>query len=172
MIVIEGFDCSGKSTLATRLSNAIGWPVLHTGGPTHTVDDVVACLSRSRLRWRRRIIQDRITHVSESVYSHLSYPLKSARALDAIAQIPSNVLMIYCRPPPGYLLNAILKEHRRESWDSAEHMSRVLRDAPGMIAFYDTVMAMVALRCNVHVYDRLAEPDAESIIALAKERFL
>lgn len=172
MIIVEGFDCSGKSTLANRIAGRLGWPVLHTGGPTRDEADVVSCLVRSRTRWQKRVVQDRITHISESVYSHLEFPAKAARALDAIREIPPTVLVVYCKPPPEYLLDALAHEHRQQAWDTNDHLERVRRDARSMIAFYDTVMMMVRLRCPVHVYDRSREPSAESIMKIIEERFL
>lgn len=172
MIVVEGFDASGKSTLAKRIAEMLHWPVLHTGGPTSDEADVIACLMRSRSRWQKKVVQDRVTHISESVYSHLEFPAKAARALEAIREIPPTVFMVYCKPPPEFLTNALIEEHRQQAWDTNDHLERVHRDARSMIAFYDTVMAMVSLRCQVHVYDRSREPGAESILKLVEERFL
>lgn len=172
MIIVEGFDASGKSTLAKKIADMLGWPILHTGGPTSDEADVVSCLIRSQLRWGKKVVQDRVTHVSESVYSHLEFPAKAARALDAIREISPHVFVVYCRPPPEFLLNALFEEHRQQVWDTDDHLERVRRDARSMIAFYDTVMAMVALRCHVHAYDRSREPGAESILKLVEERFL
>jgi len=172
MIVVEGFDASGKSTLAKRIADLLGWPVLHTGGPTTDEADVVACLHRSRQRMQKHVVQDRITHVSESVYSHLEFPAKAARALDAIREIPPTVMVIYAKPPPEFLIDALMHEHRQQAWDTNDHLERVHRDSRSMIAFYDTVMAMVALRTSVVRFDRSVPGETEKILKLVEERFV
>lgn len=172
MIVVEGFDASGKSTLAKRIADLLDWPILHTGGPTTDEVDVMTCLHRSEQRMRMRVVQDRITHISESVYSHLEFPAKAARALDAIREIPSTTFVVYCKPPPEFLIDALTHEHEQHAWDTGDHLERLHRDARSMIAFYDTVMAMVRLRCPVYIYDRSCEPDAGSILKIIEERFL
>ena len=172
MIVVEGFDASGKSTLAKKSADRLGWPVLHTGGPTTDEADVIACLHRSKMRWQKKVVQDRITHISESVYSMTEFPAKAARALDAICEIPPTAFVIYCKPPPEFLMRALREDHKAKSWDTDDHMDRVERDAAQMIAFYDTVMAMVSLRCQVHIYDRTVDQGAVNIITAIEERFL
>lgn len=171
MIVVEGFDASGKTTLATRIAERLRWPVLHTGGPTTDEADVLACLIRSRQRMQKKCVQDRITHVSESVYSMTEFPAKAARALDAIREIPSTVMVVYAKPPPEFLVEALLHEHRQQAWDTNDHLERVHRDARTMIAFYDTVMAMVELRVPVIRFDRSRPGETEKILKLVEERF-
>lgn len=171
MIVVEGFDMSGKSTLANILGAELGWPVLHTGGPTRDEADVVSCLLRSLQRMQKRCVQDRVTHVSESVYSMTEFPTKAALALDAIREIPPTVMMIYCRPAPEFLVRALADEHREKAWDTQDHMYRIRRDAATMIAFYDTVMAMVERRVDVIRYDRCDSLAATRIVRTAIERF-
>ena len=124
------------------------------------------------MRWQKKVVQDRITHISESVYSMTEFPAKAARALDAVKEIPPTVFLVYCKPSPEFLLKALRDEHTSKAWDTDDHMDRVIRGAAQMIAFYDTVMAMVSLRCQVHVYDRTVDQGAADIITAIEERFL
>lgn len=171
MIIVEGFDMSGKTTLAGKISERLGWPVLHTGGPTRDEADVVACLVRSRQRMQRKCVQDRVTHVSESVYSMTEFPRKAALALDAIREIPPSVMFIYCKPPPPFLLRAMKDEHVAKAHDTNDLLDRIEREAAEMIAFYDTVVAMVARRVDVIYYNRCQEGDLERVMQLVEERF-
>lgn len=170
MIIVEGFDGSGKSTLANRIGVMLGWEVLHTGGPTKDETDVISCLLRSRQRMRARCVQDRITHISESAYSLLTYPNKAARALDNLRDIHPQMTVIYCRPPTEFLVQE-LSAHVRKEWDNDEHMSSVVANARQIIATYDTIMAVVALRVDILMYDRTAIGDGERILRIIERRF-
>lgn len=172
MIVVEGFDSSGKSTLAGKIGEILGWSVLHTGGPTKSREDVIHCLMRSQSRLRQRVVQDRITHISESVYSMLTAPDKAAMALNAIPEIAIAELVIYCRPPHNFLLEAF-REHRIKEHDDFMKLEQTMRDAPSLIKVYDTVMNMTApyLGARLVTYDR-SNPDSEShVLELVKRKF-
>lgn len=172
MIVVEGFDCSGKSTLAARIGDMLGWPVLHAGGPPGSLSGVIEGLARCEERWCQPVIQDRITHISESAYSHLASPRTAACALTSIQHIPWTVMVIYCRPPTEFLLDAFQHAHTRQAWDTDAHLNQVRRDAQAIITFYDTVMAMVSHRCRVYTYDRSTDPTADAILAEVKSKFI
>lgn len=164
MIIVEGFDASGKSTLAKRIGDVLGWPVLHTGGPTTDEADVVSCLHRSMQRAQKKVVQDRITHISESVYSMTANPGKAALALNAIREIPTTVTLIYCRPPTDVMVSALEREHIRKGYDTPKHMAMITRDAATMIAFYDTVMAMASHRIKPIMIHNRCDPLSEQRI--------
>lgn len=170
MIIVEGFDGSGKSTLANLIGDLLGWEVLHTGGPTTDEADVISCLLRSRQRMRHRCVQDRITHISEAAYSLLSHPQKAARALDNLRDIHPQLTVIYCRPPTEFLVQE-MSAHVRKEWDNDDHMSMVVANSRQIIAIYDTIMAVVALRVDVLTYDRSAIGDGERILRIIERRF-
>lgn len=164
MIIVEGFDASGKSTLAKKIADKLGWPVLHTGGPTKNYDDVVSCLARSRKRMAMYVVQDRITHVSEAVYSMLTQPKQSAVAIRCLHEIHDGVTMIYCRPPTAFLLEALKNQHIAKGYDSPNHLAHVLENARQLIAIYDTVMEIVGVRTGIYQYDRSIDGTDEQII--------
>lgn len=172
MIIVEGFDCSGKTTLANKIGALLKWPVMHTGGPTTDEADVMRCLHRSVTRFSKQVVQDRTTHISESVYSMTEFPRKAALAINALREIPPFVMLVYCRPSPEFLVSALKDEHRHEVWDTDAHMERVVANARQMIAFYDTVMEIVALRVTGIIrYDRAVAGADEAILEEAKRRF-
>lgn len=155
MIIVEGFDGSGKSTLAAAIAKRASVPLLHTGGPTTSTSDVLMCLTRSENRMRERCVQDRVTHISESVYSMLTSPMKAALALERLEEVKHAKLIIYCRPPLATLMQA-LAAHKDEEYDTPAFMTFVRQNAMALISIYDTVMNRVS---NIHgirfmMYDR------------------
>lgn len=154
MIVVEGFDGSGKSTLARAIAEKLNYGLVHTGGPTKDVGDVMLCLNRSRQRMALKVVQDRITHVSEAVYSMIQAPKKAAPAIMALRQIHDGITMIYCRPPTEFLLEALKNEHIQKGYDSPQHMDHVLSNARQLIGIYDTIMEIVSHYTGLYTYDR------------------
>lgn len=170
MIIVEGFDAAGKSTLAAKIGSALGWEVLHPGGPTKDEQDVYNCLLRSLARMRQRCVQDRVTHISEAAYSMLTYPEKSATALNAIREVAAAELIIYCRPPTEVLLEG-LRNHRLKEHDDFLEIEKVMNNAPMIIRTYDTLMHLVASYVGVRLLKHdFTDPASETHILQIIER--
>lgn len=162
MIVVEGFDGAGKTTLCGALGEALGWPVHHTGGPTRGPADVAECLLRSRLRFAERCVQDRCTHISESVYSMTTRPGQASRALVHLHELTEARVVVYCRPGDEYLLESI-RYHRAKKHETARHVDDVIENAVGLIGIYDTVMALVENARPVRRYDFSRDSQSEFV---------
>lgn len=171
MIVVEGFDASGKSTLAVKIGKRLTWPIVHTGGPTKGEDDVLRCLTRSRHRMTLHNVQDRITHVSEACYGMLRSPKSAALAIQSLRDFHDGVTVIYCRPPTEFMLEALKNQHVDEEWDTPKHMAMVLENARTIIAIYDTIMAVVGHRTGLYQYDRTVSGADEQIVEIMSRRF-
>lgn len=156
MIVVEGFDGSGKSTLAARIAEHLKWTVLHTGGPTIDTRDVDRCLYRSLTRMKGQNVQDRITHISESVYSMLDRPEQAALALGKIHELKDARVVVYCRPPTAFLLKEVMS-HKPKEHESWTHVQGLKKNAPALISIYDCVIAIVSRHTRVIRYDRTDE---------------
>ena len=69
MVIIEGPDCSGKTTISEMLASAFNVPMIHSPGVVHTPDQL-----DERLFWCdelckiQRLIMDRCFYFSELVY--------------------------------------------------------------------------------------------------------
>lgn len=100
-----------------------------------------------------RCVQDRVTHISESVYSMHTRPAQAAMALDHLWQISFARAVIYCRPPDALLLDEI-RRHVPKEHETAEHVRTVIENAEKLISIYDVVMHMVERRTFVYRYDR------------------
>lgn len=149
MIILEGCDNSGKSTLAAQLSRALSVPVRHSIRPAPKAT-ALQCLEHSSRQLRpQRAILDRIYAISENVYGPVVRPNahglgdKASEALLDLYQRP--YLIIYCRPP----LETILKNGGREQ------MAGVLDHHRALVERYDRVMEDVIRFscCRVIQYD-------------------
>lgn len=169
MIVVEGFDTSGKSTLADAIGAEFKLPVLHTGGPTTSISDVMMCLARSEARLHERCVQDRITHVSESVYSMLTAPSKAALAIARLEKLSDAWVVIYCRPPRQVMLDAI-RAHELKNHDTPEFISFVAKNSDHLITIYDTIMTRVSNISGIRfiMYDRTVPGAAQLLIDTVK----
>lgn len=172
MIIIEGFDCAGKTTLAHALSNMLNVPMHQLGGPTRDEADVEACLIKCLTRMRQRCVQDRVTHISESVYSMLTNPKKAVIALNSIREVTHAELIIYCRPPTEFLLSELTK-HQMKEGDTLEHCQTIVDGAPTLIRLYDSMMTMASYYAGPRVitYDRSKDGDLDHIKAIVRRKF-
>lgn len=172
MIIVEGFDCSGKSTLVRHLAEMLQWSEHHIGGPTRDEDDTMNCLARCRRRMMERCIQDRVTHISESVYAMLDYPKKAALALNSIREVACAELVIYCRPPTEVMLE-LLEDHEKKEHDDPQKLEIVMETAPTLIRLYDTIMNLVQhhMGCRLITYDFTKVGNYDEVMATIKRKF-
>lgn len=152
MIIVEGYDCSGKSTLVEKLGRWTGFTTPHAGGPPKDLNHTRRCLARCAARMTRPMVQDRVTQISESVYGMLERPAMSALSLSRIGDLRLARLMVYCRPARTTIYDK-LEHHVRKDHDTQQLMLRVLANAETLIGVYDTVMCMARDYCDVFVYD-------------------
>lgn len=152
MIVVEGYDCTGKSTLVDKIQGWTGFTTTHTGGPPQDLNHVRRCLARHAVLMTQPVVQDRVTHVSEGVYGMLTRPSMAALALSRVSDLRFARLLIYCRPDIRTILDRLV-DHRVKAHDTDEHIKYVLASAQAMIAIYDTVIEMARPYVDVIFYD-------------------
>jgi thymidylate kinase len=68
IIVIEGADASGKSTLAKKISYYLGWPVISSEGPEKYPGEIVERIRRYNRTYTDNVIFDRHPCVSQPIY--------------------------------------------------------------------------------------------------------
>lgn len=153
MIVVEGFDGAGKTVLTGQIAAATGWPTYHTGGPTKDMEDVRRCLRRTYMRFLENCVQDRCTHVSESVYSLFTRPLQAAEAMSHLYEMRAAKVLVYCRPPTDVLLESV-KVHEAKGHETQAHVDRVKEKARELISVYDAIIQSAAVHVDVVRYDR------------------
>ena len=143
MIVVEGPDGAGKSTLCSMLGKALGLPILHAGGPPETVKDVEDRIAQVLLD--PMVIRDRCVLVSELVYGPIRGRalLEEARAVDLLKNHPG-LIVVYCRPGLRYLLEHLEKNlGQNKSYKPMEHRNSVLQKYIQIVSEYDALMTVL-----------------------------
>lgn len=150
LLVIEGADCMGKTTLVGQLQQALKWPSLHTGGPK--TDEQLEQSMRRVEELTSNYLVDRLPLLSEIVYRPITRGLTvpeemQLQFLDRISELDPVVVVCRTRIIPN-----IVAEERPHK--SLEYWAKVKEGYPGIVARYDTLVDRLRhARVNVFVYD-------------------
>lgn len=136
MIILEGFDNSGKSTLAQKL----GLPVKHAGGPPKDFRQLTTNLEEQLEYCGKPVVLDRVTCISDQVYGNKMFDLHLQAYLKQMLKCKSSVL-VYCRPPIEAILN--FTDHQVKDHDTAEHLEDIKTNAIRYIDRYDQLMSTI-----------------------------
>lgn len=150
MIVLEGPNGCGKSTLARRLQRETDWPIIKFPTPQSAIEavrnlDVLSTMGD-------RIIADRHPMISDNVYCPIMFPNESPIPLSRDSF--ENDLIIYCRVP----LSTAVKRHRYVENDP------FYRNEMRIFALYDSLMSAIP-----HTKFNWLEATESNIIAKVKE---
>jgi hypothetical protein len=123
MIVLEGPDNCGKTTLARQISDMVNIPISHSGGPVKSKEEMHTrmgnLLSMTDLK-----IMDRIPCISEQIYGPIirkNNPFEETTYLKDFLTT-KHPLIIYCDIPEVILFSA---PHKGKSHEDQEHISAV-----------------------------------------------
>lgn len=145
VILIEGPDGAGKSTLAKSLGERFNAKVVHGGGKTLNVADY---MNRSieflaDCRQKELFICDRTTITSSEIYSPIMdgvHPAPPDVRQRFIADLCGNVsMLIYCRPSISTLRRR-LANLEAKSHKSQEYVDLVKERFDRIISSYDVFM--------------------------------
>lgn len=134
MIIIEGMDNSGKTTLARTLAAHFAWPLVHSPG----YYSKMVSWAKSTLTIRGSRVYDRHPCISEQVYGPILRDkdefktLEGKKVLKLFVKI--NPLVIYCKPPDSVIVN-----------DMGEQMEGVKNSAFHLIMAYNRLVAYLKL---------------------------
>lgn len=133
MIILEGFDNSGKSTLSKQFD----LEVKHPGPAPQSYVEELDCLRKQLCLASQHIVHDRVTCISSQVYDgRLNDPWLSSW-LNAMINVPKCVL-VYCRPPLDVILD--FSNHEVKEYDSPGHLEKIRRNAYEMVMRYDALI--------------------------------
>ena len=172
MIILEGPDNSGKSTLAEFLASGTGIKANHSGGPIKSKADyqmrVATFFSTEKV-----YVMDRWPSISEQVYGSVmgrSYDIEfDETTIHALAR---GWLFIYCRPPLDHLMD--FTKHRGSEYTAPgvtpeAYHRKIEEKQHHLVERYDEVMSHVP-----HIrYDfKSATPKFLSFLQASCRRFI
>ena len=150
MIIVEGPDSSGKSTLIQKLSSRL--PLIHIKpikhGPPVDAEDLyerAKYILMEATKYQNNTIVDRFGLIGEAIYGPV------CRGKDMWAEIPEkrqeifsafntlNPFIIYCRPPANIIAN--LANHEVKEYDTPEHLKTLKDNQALIIRSYDNYFA-------------------------------
>ena len=166
IIILEGADNSGKSTLAKRLSEDTGLPVIHPGGPPANIADaVVRCMEQDQLfnlSTELDFIFDRVTCISDRIYRGKPEYHNIFSLYQQAISLAKNVLVVYCNPSEDRLRNFddhVTQAHEDEAVvnHAKMHIDRILEE-------YSDVMHDLSNHRHIKIveYDFESDTDSES----------
>ena len=124
IIILEGFDESGKSTLANKLAGRLGFKVVHPGPKPIDINDakqMAACqFGLMTFAHHVNLILDRVTCISSHCYMmNTTNEFKSAQVAINVLESQGHIKVIRCIAYP-----TTLKQTENDTSDSLEHADR------------------------------------------------
>jgi hypothetical protein len=132
-IIVEGFDNSGKSTLAYYF----GLDVLHPGPRPTTHNQEHHCLVDQLSHARLPVVLDRVTCISTPAYTGKSIAGYREWALRLTET--HHCILIYCRPDLEYITD--FSRHKAKSYDDLKQLDWLSKNAKDIVARYDALMS-------------------------------
>lgn len=154
-IIVEGFDNSGKSTLAA----SFGLRVVHPGPRPSTDGEEAMCLDYQLETCGLNRVMDRVTSISTPCYTG-NFSSLYTQYLDAMLS-QSHCVLIYCRPPI-HVINDF-SHHSAKSYDDEDKIKWLRDNAEAIVGRYDLYMAQFP-----HLKYDYTNPD-QSVVDLAKK---
>ena len=134
-IIVEGFDNSGKSTLARSL----GFEVLHPGPRPKSLGEEYDCFVKQLDQARKPVVMDRVTCISTPCYTSKDWQ-NYAHWVRRMTEMPHCVI-IYCRPPIEAIKD--FSRHICKGYDEAKHVQWLIDNAERVVDNYDLYMSQV-----------------------------
>lgn len=157
-IIVEGYDNSGKSTLAA----SFGLDVAHPGPRPKSFAEELKCLEEQLRECRLPTVMDRVTAISTPAYTgryedrYREYLLKM---LDT-----KHCVLIYCRPPIEVIKN--FSRHIAKGYDDLKQLEWLERNADLVVGRYDAMMHTVP-----HMVYDYTKPDPQVVQAAYDAQF-
>lgn len=162
MIIIEGMDNTGKSTLAKKLSLKFNLKIIKSSGPPEDKESWIKKIHYSIDQSKKGInfIYDRHPLISEYVYGPI---LRGKNLLDNEEGnqlwkefIEIQPFIIYCRPP----IFCIIKYGERKQ------MNGVIKNTNLLVRAYDSFIAEVSKSMEVFHYNYLENTEYKIFIKI------
>jgi len=149
MIILEGPDLSGKSTIGARLEELTPLKVFHAGGPPTARDEVYTRI----LDYPAGCICDRHVTISEQVYGNLGLGVQLVETYTFDLWIAFNKpLILFCDPGLDHLIDN-LKYLKTKPHKDTLHVNRVRRNFERIYYKYQSVMEKLKIHTQVKTVD-------------------
>lgn len=153
IILIEGMDNTGKTTLGNELSKRLGYPYFHNErckDPVEVYDKV----SKHFNPTAPIVIQDRITPFSEAVYGPVirgssDYHGEHLQTLYTLSRI--GLAVVYCKPPQEKVLE----------FGERDQMEGVVDNSTKLMKAYEVFLGQLRVAIgegNILTYDYTQDP--------------
>jgi len=123
MIILEGPDLGGKTTIGERLENLTEKKCYHTGGPPKNKEEFLQKVSKIP----NNVICDRHPYISEIVYGSMrkNEPYVDFKELSTFLK-KENPLILYCKPDSSFLREQLiyLKEKPHKPQDHVNNIKK------------------------------------------------
>lgn len=153
IVILEGADNSGKSTLAKRLSKDLGIDAVHPGGPPKNIIEVIArCEEQSAvfgLSTEVDVIFDRVTCISDLIYRGRPEYDRIFEIFHRQLKTAKNVIIVYCRPSDERLKN--FDDHIQQPHEDAAVVQHAKDNVDRIISEYDNLFMMFAENKHIDV---------------------
>lgn len=140
IIVIEGPDGAGKSTLAAALSEYFKWPIIHDGGPLTSRQDFLNRIKAKGWDNPEPKICDRICYISELIYAplHCHEPFVSSLELNNWIDRMKPVIVYCTLDSSKEMVERILMIPK--AYKTPEFTAQVVKEHPEITRRYNLVM--------------------------------
>lgn len=163
MIVIEGMDNTGKSTLCETLSKEFLLPVVRRSGPYQDFAEWEHAINLD-IDQTLPVIRDRVPAISELVYGTIlrGGSIAGDDHWDYLERfLNKNLILIYCRPGAKTILD----------WGNRDQMEGVIENNERLIHAYDRLIDIFedSLQLKVHHYDFTEEGALQKLLLAIEE---
>lgn len=134
LIIIEGVDASGKSTLASALSDALGMSIVPSEGPPRHPGEINERLAR--YAQYDNVIFDRHPVISQPIYGQLRQPAERINSLFECQLYDVQPIFIYCEVSGNNKQLDFFDRHTRKTYDTDDHMQQVDHNYHLLLASY------------------------------------
>ena len=168
MIIVEGMDNSGKTTLAKHLAQKFGLEYLHSPSEYRNDPKLMIDWALKQMTSQKWAVYDRFSPISDRVYGPVlrgGTPYNDTMAGKSAVKLLKTVphLIIYCRPGRERILN----------FGSREQMDGVIHQAVKLLEAYDDLMKEMQLEgYNIVTYNYDNPEDYNYIISQVKNHIL
>ncbi len=177
MIIVEGPDNSGKTTLIDKLRAEFGLRLVKpvAGPPKDSWDLYTRCeyiIKQANICLSKRLIVDRISLIGETIYGPI------CRGKNLWNEIPNlkadldyalhclDPFYIYCRPPLSVIQD--LKTHQVKDYDTEEHLDKIKKESALIVKAYDNYFNPFS-RHRLYAYDYTDSTSYSNLINILKE---